>query len=41
MLARGNKLARDLSDAVDAHLHILVLLILLYFLRSLLLRFVG
>lgn len=37
----GQEITRGLRDALGAHLHILILLILLYFLCSLWLRFVG
>lgn len=37
----AEKITRGLSDAIKAHLHILILPILLYFLCSLWLRFVG
>lgn len=37
----AEEITRGLSDAIKAHLHILILLILLYFLCSLWLRFVG
>lgn len=35
------EVTRGLGDAIEAHLHTLILLILLYILCSLLLRFVG